>query len=132
VHEDKRHSYQDGDYVKFIEVEGMAELNDIPHIEIYDTKAYSFRLRLDTSSFGAYARQGLVEDIKVPQPVAFKSLADSIKDPAASTAYGCLEPMDMNFFGMGRSEQLHLAIGAVHQFKNSEGRYPNDNEADLA
>lgn len=28
VHEDKRHSYQDGDYVKFVEVEGMTELNN--------------------------------------------------------------------------------------------------------
>jgi len=43
-----------------------------------------------------------------------------------------LEPMDMNFFGMGRSEQLHLSIGAIHQFKNTEGRYPADNEEDLA
>ena len=56
VHEDKRHSYQDGDFVKFIEVEGMTELNDIPHIEIFDTRAYSFKLRLDTTSFGAYKR----------------------------------------------------------------------------
>ena len=56
VHEDKRHSYQDGDFVKFIEVEGMGEINEFPHIEIFDTKAYSFRLKLDTTSFGAYAR----------------------------------------------------------------------------
>lgn len=38
----------------------------------------------------------------------------------------------MNYFGMGRSEQLHLAICGVHLFKNQEGRYPADNEADLA
>lgn len=132
VHEDKRHSYQDGDFVKFIEVEGMEEINEKPHIEIFDTKAYSFRLRLDTTNFGAYVRQGLVEDIKVPKAVSFHSLAESRKNPAASTAYGCLEPMDMNYFGMGRSEILHLSIGAVHQFKNTEGRYPGDNEADLA
>lgn len=64
VHEDKRHSYQDGDYVKFTEVEGMTELNDAGAIKISDTKAYSFRLELDTSGFGAYARQGIVEDTK--------------------------------------------------------------------
>jgi ubiquitin-activating enzyme E1 len=29
VHEDKRHSYQEGDYVKFVEVEGMTEVNNI-------------------------------------------------------------------------------------------------------
>lgn len=27
VHEDKRHSFEDGDYVKFREIEGMEELN---------------------------------------------------------------------------------------------------------
>lgn len=43
-----------------------------------------------------------------------------------------LEPMDMNYFGMGRSEQLHFAIAAVHAFRNSEGRYPENNAADLA
>ena len=132
VHEDKRHSYQDGDFVKFTEVEGMTQLNDIEHIEIYDTKAYSFRLKLDTTNFGAYARQGIVEDIKVPSKISFHSLAESRKNPAASAVDGFLQPLDMNFFGMGRSENLHFAIGAIHDFKNTEGRYPGDNEADLA
>lgn len=27
VHEDKRHGFEDGDYVKFSEVQGMVELN---------------------------------------------------------------------------------------------------------
>jgi ubiquitin-activating enzyme E1 len=27
VHEDKRHSYSDGDYVRFREVEGMTQIN---------------------------------------------------------------------------------------------------------
>ena len=56
VHEDKRHTYQDGDFVKFTEVEGMTELNDLPHVEIFDTKAYSFRLKIDASNFGEYSR----------------------------------------------------------------------------
>ena len=55
----------------------MEEINAYEHIEIYDTKAYSFRLRLDTTNFGAYTRQGLVEDVKVPKPVAFQSFAES-------------------------------------------------------
>jgi len=44
----------------------MTQINDIPHVEIFDTKAYSFKLKLNTSTFGAYERQGIVEDIKVP------------------------------------------------------------------
>lgn len=38
----------------------------------------------------------------------------------------------MNYFGMGRSENLHLAITGTHAFKDQEGRYPADTEADLA
>lgn len=54
VHEDKRHTFQDGDFVKFVEVEGMTELNNAGPIEICDTTAFSFRLKLDTTNFGAY------------------------------------------------------------------------------
>ena len=34
VHEDKRHKFQDGDYLKFVEVEGMTELNSLPPTKI--------------------------------------------------------------------------------------------------
>ena len=67
VHEDKRHSYQDGDYVVFREVEGMEELNNGEPIEITSCRAYDFKLKLDTRNFKAYARQGIVEDKKVPK-----------------------------------------------------------------
>ena len=40
--------------------------------------------------------------------------------------------MDMNYFGMGRSENLHLAFMAVHEFHGKEGRYPGSDDADLA
>lgn len=132
VHEDKRHSFQDGDYVKFVEVEGMAELNEAGSIEIFDCRPFSFKLRLDTSGFGAYTRQGVVEDIKVPQHVPFKSLREAKTDPAACTAEGYLQPADMKFFGMGRTEQLHIAMGACHMFYKEKGRYPSDTADDLA
>ena len=38
VHEDKRHSYQEGDHVKFVEVEGMKEINNREPIEIVSVK----------------------------------------------------------------------------------------------
>jgi len=44
----------------------MTELNDIDHIEIFDSKSHSFKLKIDTSNFGDYVRQGLVDDVKVP------------------------------------------------------------------
>lgn len=77
VHEDKRHSYQDGDFVKFVEVEGMPELNEAGAIEIFDTKAYSFKLKLNTSTFGAYKRQGIVEDTKVAKKISFMNFLEA-------------------------------------------------------
>ena len=38
VHEDKRHSYQEGDHVKFVEVEGMTEINNREPVEIVSVK----------------------------------------------------------------------------------------------
>lgn len=55
-HEDKRHSYQDGDYVKFVEVQGMEELNSLPHTKIKNCTKDSFTLELDTTSFNKYTR----------------------------------------------------------------------------
>ena len=132
VHEDKRHSYQDGDFVKFTEVEGMVELNDAGPIEVFDCRAYSFKLKIDTSNFGQYTRQGTVEDTKVPTRVEFKSLEETTPNPGMCTEFGMLQPLDMNYFGMGRSEILHLSIGGVHLFQKQEGRYPQDTEEDLA
>lgn len=51
VHEDKRHSFQDDDHVKFSEVEGMVELNTAGPIRIFDCTAYSFKLYHDISGY---------------------------------------------------------------------------------
>lgn len=57
VHEDKRHSYQEGDHVKFVEVEGMTEINNREPIEIVQVKGpFAFQIKLDTRNLGAYTR----------------------------------------------------------------------------
>jgi len=66
VHEDKRHSFQDGDYVKFREVEGMTEINALDPVQIEDCKPFSFRIKQNTKGFTPYTRQGIVENVKVP------------------------------------------------------------------
>ena len=71
VHDDKRQQFEDGDYVKFSEVEGMSELNYLQYVQIFECRAFSFRLRLDTRGFGKYLRQGMVENVKVPKPLHF-------------------------------------------------------------
>jgi len=56
-------------------------------------------------------------------------LAETIKNPASCTQYGMLEMPDLKLWG--RSEQLHIAIYAVHAFRDENGRYPENNDADL-
>ncbi len=74
VHEDKRHKFQDGDFVQFREVEGMTELNSLPPTQIDVIDGFSFKLKVDGTSFSPYVRQGLVENIKVPKKMSYHSL----------------------------------------------------------
>jgi len=123
VHEDKRHSYQEGDFVKFQEVEGMTQINNAEPFEITQVKGpFSFKIKADSRAWGAYTRQGQVEDIKVPKVQAYHSLAKSVLNPTASTKFGMLETPDLRQFG--RSEQLHVAFRAVHAFHSEHKRYP--------
>jgi len=73
VHEDKRHIYEEGDYVTLREVEGMTEINDTAPIKIIKTTPFTFVLDIDSSKFGDYARQGTVENVKVPKPFPMHS-----------------------------------------------------------
>jgi ubiquitin-activating enzyme E1 len=69
VHDDKRHTYQEGDYVTFREVEGMTEINNTDPLLIKSTTISGFVLDLDSSAFSDYTRQGIVENVKVPKTV---------------------------------------------------------------
>tara|TARA_B110000285_G_scaffold232829_1_gene304938 strand:- start:1104 stop:1967 length:864 start_codon:yes stop_codon:yes gene_type:complete len=111
VHEDKRHIYEEGDFVTFREVEGMTEINDSGPYKIIKTTPFTFVIDCDSTGFGDYARQGTVENVKVPKPFPMHSWEQSFANPAASTAYGFMEPPDLSKFG--RSEQLHAALFGI-------------------
>jgi hypothetical protein len=72
---------------------------------------YRFRINLDTSQFGVYTRQGLVENKKVAKVVSYDDLATSYRNPSKSGGGRLIEP-DFK----GRSIHLHLAVRAVHAF----------------
>ena len=56
VHEDKRHSYQEGDHVVLREVEGMLEINDSKPLKIVATGKHDFTVELDSTGFSDYVR----------------------------------------------------------------------------
>lgn len=103
VHEDKRHIYEEGDYVLFREVEGMTEINEpAGPFKVIKTTPFTVELELDSTGFNEYSRQGTIENVKVPRDFPMHSWEQSFANPAASTAFGMMEPPDLSKFG--RSE----------------------------
>jgi len=99
VQEGKRHPFQDGDYIKFSEVEGMVEANSLEPTLITSIDKESFKVHVDATQFSSYTRNGIAENVKVPQKVSFHGLKQSIHNPIASSKFGMLETPDLRFFG---------------------------------
>jgi ubiquitin-activating enzyme E1 len=100
----------------------MSELNSLPPTPIEVIDGFSFKLKVDATSFSPYNRQGIVENIKVPKTVSYHSLKQSLHNPVASSQYGMLETPDLRYFG--RSEQLHLGMYGIFDFQREHGRLP--------
>lgn len=128
VHEDKRHSYEEGDYVVLTEVEGMTQINDLPPAKIVSTKSHSFVIDLDSRQFGDYTRQGTVENKKVPKEVSYHSWKESFPNPVASSEFGFLNTTDFGKFG--RPDQLHVGLAAILKFVADNNKYPTAADAD--
>jgi ubiquitin-activating enzyme E1 len=80
----------------------MVELNSLPPTLVEVIDGFSFKLKVDTTGFSPYIRQGIVENIKVPKKVEFHSLNQSLHNPVKSSQFGMLETPDLRYFG--RSE----------------------------
>ena len=130
VHEDKRHSYQEGDHIVLREVEGMTEINETKPLKIVSTGKHDFTVELDSTGFSDYIRQGVVEDQKVPKPVEFKTWKECFLNPAAASQFGMLETPDLSKFG--RSEQLHAALVGIYEYVKANNAYPGNNADNVA
>ena len=117
VHDEKRHTYEDGDYVVFREVQGMTEINDVAPMQVKYINRYSFSVG-DTSNFSAYTREGIVEQVKVPVNFDFRSYAESLRNPVIGDP---LITADLGKFG--RPEQLHIAYQALRAFQADHNRH---------
>ncbi|KAI3886613.1 hypothetical protein MKX03_031134 [Papaver bracteatum] len=114
--DDERLEFQDGDLVLFSEVQGMPELNDGKPRKVKNTRPYSFNLDEDTTNYGAYARGGIVTQVKQPKLLNFKSLREALKDPG--------DFLLSDFSKFNRPPLLHLAFQALDKFTTELQRFP--------
>lgn len=120
--DETRHGLEDGDYVKFSEVEGMEALNNGEPRKITVKGPYTFSIG-DVSGLGQYKRGGLFTQVKMPKKVEFKTITESLKDP---------EFVMSDFAKFDRPQQLHVGFQALHAFSLSQGRLPKPMNKDDA
>ena len=128
VHEDKKHSFHDDSYVKFTEVQGMTQINETDPIRISVIDRFSFKLKLDTSKFDPYTREGIVGEVKVPKKHKFNSLREALVKPLASSPDQCFITPDFGF--LDRPWVLHIALQGVFRFHQNNGRLPYNTDED--
>ena len=77
------HFLQDGDYVSFMEVEGMSEINGPESRPIKVKDNFSFTIE-NTSRYGKYKRGGVCTYMRIPQNVNFTTFAENLSRPVFS------------------------------------------------
>lgn len=110
---DSRHGLQDGDFVKFSEVQGL-DINDGQLFKVEVLGPFAFKIG-DVSKFGTYAKGGLYTQVKVPEKVNYQSLVEQLAKP---------DFVFSDFAKFDRPAQLHLGFQALHQFKEKRGHFP--------
>lgn len=120
--DDNRHGLQDGDYVKFSEVQGMPKLNDGNPHKIEVLGPYAFKIKID-ESYGTYIKGGLYQQVKMPATIHFKSLLEQLAEPEYAFS---------DFAKFDRPPQLHLGFQALQAFQTRhQGSLPRPyNEED--
>ncbi|KAE8099133.1 hypothetical protein FH972_017137 [Carpinus fangiana] len=114
--DDERLEFQDGDLVVFSEVNGMTELNDGKARKVKNARPYSFNIEEDTTEYSAYAKGGIVTQVKQPKVLNFKPLREALRDPG--------DFLLSDFSKFDRPPLLHLAFQALDKFKLEFGRFP--------
>ena len=122
--DDNRHGLEDGDYVKFSEVQGITKLNE--QGSIYKIKVlgpFAFQLEDFDPSWGTYQKGGIYTQVKTPISVDYEDLETQLANP---------EFLISDFAKFVRPIQLHLGFQALDAFKIAhDGQLPRPhNEED--
>jgi ubiquitin-activating enzyme E1 len=114
--DDARHGLEAGDFVRFHEVKGAHDDSSdelegaVVPVKVMDSHSFRIPVHLSSSRTG-----GQFEQVKQPRTMAFRPLCESLASP---------EFMVSDWAKMGRSEQLHVGIQALHRFRAVHGAMP--------
>jgi len=112
--DEERHNMVDGDYVTFVELKGMEELNGIAPVPIKVMGPYAFSIG-DTSAYTEHVQGGYFKQVKQPKTLQFKSMRQALLEPEFSTS---------DFAKMDRERQLLVGMQAVDAFFVQTGNFP--------
>ena len=136
--EGKKVDLQDGDYVKFKEIEGMENLNDKETWRIEMITQFSFAvtqenpekkgsyIRVDLSKFGEYKDKGTYTQIKQSKEHSFLRLEESNNNFEKAGTLECCWMIDYE-------KQKHAAFKALWKFEqNNDGKKPRPHNTEDA
>lgn len=114
--DDSRHGLQDGDYVKFKEVEGMPKLNEADKpLKVEVLGPYAFKVDID-ESYGTYVKGGLYQQVKMPKKMSFEKLEQQMKNPEFNVS---------DFAKFERLNSYHYGFQALAGFQlKNNGKLP--------
>lgn len=112
--DESRHGLEDGDYVKFTEVEGMDALNQEKPRKVTVKGPYTFTIG-DTTGLGTYTKGGWFHQVKGPKVLDFKSLRESLSQP---------EFLITDYAKFDRPAILHTGFQALSNFEEKYQRFP--------
>jgi ubiquitin-activating enzyme E1 len=106
----KPHNLYNGDFIKFTNINGMTELNNIDKIEIIYKTKFTFQLKLDTTNFNKYISGGEMIQVKPNIIMNFKDLESSLNDPNFTL---------IDFIDFDKSNKLHSLIRNLDNINNN-------------
>ena len=113
--DDHRHNLEDGDYVKFAEIDGIEKLNSGEPFKIKVLGPFAFQIEDFDKSMGTYIKGGVYTQVKMPKEISFEPLINQLANPEYAIS---------DFAKFDRPPQLHLGFQGLHAFQNRNGRLP--------
>ena len=120
IEENLRHGLHNGDLVQFHNVVGMEELNKLGPVKVTVETSNSFRVDVDTTSFGNF-KGGYYTQVKTKSVIDFKSFAEALKEPEL-----CMT----NVVNFDRPANLHAVMQAVWEHEKTAGALPTQSDAE--